>query len=700
VEDVTVVEHLEGPDQIIPASSHKSWSIFDAVRLQLEPESIHYAKPISIYSMFENSAEKYAKTNALAVKRNGHWVYWTYEEYFNQTEALAKGLISLGLEPGCGVCIKGANSPEWFLTNFGTIFAGGVTVGLHAETCLDSLLHMANDSRSQIIVVDTAEDAHKVLEMKHKLPHLRHVLQLGAEPCPPGALLWSDVLDLGLGQDSALEDRLRRQAVNACCSLIYTSGTTGPPKAVMYSQDNLTFTGRCFSDQCGLIEGDTMISYLPLNHIAGQMNDLYVALFGGVTMYFAEPDALKGSIVNTLKEVQPVHFLTVPRMLQRIESKISEQINQAGFVKKTLINWSLNQALSYHYTDIDGKKQSQTQIAKYALAKNLVLDKVKAQLGLSNTYNFLAGAAPMSAELMDFFLSLDLPIINAYGMSESSSAGSLTFIRNGNYRSGSTGRPMQGMRMRVIPADKTGGLIENEGEICFKGRGVFMGYLNEESKTHETIREDGWMKSGDLGYFDSDGFLHLSGRSKELIITAGGENIPPLNIEASIKKELPVLSNVIVIGEQRKFLSALLTLESEQDPNTGLPLDTLAPQVTQWLASLGSEATTVTEVVEEMEEGGSAVTAAIEDAVERYNSSAAPTNAHKVRRWSLLRRELAKDTGELTSTMKLKRAQVELNHKHTIEAMYTEAQPQSKIRTRNSSAKRSIPMTVDTPGLV
>lgn len=297
--------------------------------------------------------------------------------------------------------------------------------------------------------------------------------------------------------------------------------------------------------------GETLISYLPLSHIAAQMIDIFISINFATTVYFADKDALKGSLVKTLQEANPTRFVGVPRVYEKIHEKMMSVASQITGIKKLISSWAKNVTLQHWMEAIGGKD---TQSLQYKIAKNFILSKVKALLGLSQCKTLFSAAAPMSSEIKAYFMSLDMPILEAFGMSESGGAHCISSIDQFNLTT--IGRAMPGVDTLILNKDENG-----HGEICMRGRHVFMGYINEQEKTDEALDDDGWLHSGDLGYVDGNGLIYVTGRIKELIITAGGENIPPIHVEHLVKRELPALSNAFLVGDKRKFLTMLVTLK-------------------------------------------------------------------------------------------------------------------------------------------
>jgi len=592
-------------------------------------------------SLLKKTAGSYPDKTALAVKRGGEWLKWSYKQYHSDSRTIAKAFIKLGLERHHSVGILGFNAPEWFIAQAGAIFAGGLSCGIYTTNSPQACKYIAEDSRVNIMVVEDEKQLDKVLAIRSELPHLKAIVQYLGVPKKEGVLSWEELLQIGVKEsDEELEERLKRIAINQCCGLIYTSGTTGLPKGVMMSHDTYTWTARTATRYLNISQEDDCISYLPLSHSAAQMIDVFMPMASGAAVYFADRNALKGSLVSTLREVKPTIIFGVPRVFEKIKEKMIEMGKSAGGVKRAVADWAKRTGLNHNMKPFEGKAQKDGYA--YPLAKKLVFSKVKENLGMSRCRILGAGAAPVAMDTFKYFLSLDIPIYECYGMSETS--GPQTGNKPGQHMLGSVGPTLDGMKTRITDPDP-----EGNGEITMYGRNIMMGYLFNEEKTKEAIDEDGWLHSGDIGRELPNGYIKITGRIKELIITAGGENVPPVLIEDSIIEELPCLSNAMLIGDRRKFLSCLLTLKVEVDADTLEPTDKLASAAVDWCKEIGSKAKTVDEAINDP-----AVTKAIQASMDRVNGNAT-SNAQRVQKWSIVPVDFSVPGGELGPTLKLKR---------------------------------------------
>ncbi|NXG79459.1 ACBG2 ligase, partial [Baryphthengus martii] len=569
----------------------------------------------------------------------------------------------LGLERFHGVCILGFNSAEWFIADIGAILAGGLAAGIYTTNSPEACHYIAENCRANVVVVENDKQLQKILEVQHKLHHLKAIVQYREElkEKRPNLYSWSEFMDLGKDvPDAQLSEIIKSQKPNQCCTLIYTSGTTGQPKGVMLSHDNLTWTGMAAGRFIMFSEAtetqDVVISYLPLSHIAAQMTDIWSAMKFGLQVFFAQPDALKGSMVDTLREVRPTAFLGVPRVWEKIEEKIKSMGAKSSTLRRKVASWAKEVGLQTNLKWMNGYSEVPVN---FRLADHLVYRKVRKALGLDRCTKCCTGAAPISRETLEFFLSLNIPLFEVYGMSESS--GPHTVSMPQAFRLTSCGKEVTGCRTLIYKPDSNG-----NGEICFSGRHVFMGYLNMEEKTKEAIDEDGWLHSGDLGRHDKDGFLYITGRIKELLITAGGENVPPIPIENAVKNAVPIISNAMLVGDKAKFLAMLLTLKCNVNIETGEPGDDLAPEALEYCQRLGSKATRASEIISSRDK---AVYAAIQNGIAAVNERAV-SNAQKIQKWVLLEKDFSIPGGELGPTLKLKRHEVAQKYKEQIAQFY------------------------------
>ncbi|XP_065884226.1 long-chain-fatty-acid--CoA ligase ACSBG2-like [Dysidea avara] len=642
----------------------------DTVDITVGESGIRALEPITIPQFMKRTVDKIPDGKALCWKNNKEdpWQSLTYTQYLKLIYNTAKSFLKLGLEPYHSVGILGFNSVEWFASSMGAVFAGGLSTGMYTANSPEACHYILENCKANIVVVENQKQLEKILEIRDKLPHLKAIVQYKGELNKdyPDTYTWEKFLEVGKDmEDSVIDDIISKQEPNQCAMLVYTSGTTGNPKGVMSSHDNLTWVAEAVLDTFGRDQWqfghERVVSYLPLSHIAGTVTDMFLVVPVGGTVYFAQPDALKGSLVVTLKEVRPTYFFGVPRVWEKMKEKMEEIGRTLTGFKAKVSAWGKGIGLRGN----QNIQKGQPVPWGWTFANMLVFNKVQDGLGLSECRRMTVGAAPIHQETLEFFMSVNMPVLELYGMSECTGPQTLSLHSATHWRTGSCGKSMSGAETKIDKPDEHG-----DGEILFRGRHIFMGYLRMEEKTKESIDDEGWLHSGDIGHIDRDGFLYITGRIKELIITAGGENVPPVYIENCIKTEVPFLSNVMLIGDKRKFLTCLLTLKCVVDPDTGEATDDLQPQVIKMLAELGTNCTTVSQVIETEDK---TVFKAIQDGIDRYNTNLIISNAQKVQKWTLLDTDFTIPGGELGPTLKLKRPAVMKKYEKTIENFYAES---------------------------
>ncbi|KAM3967534.1 long-chain-fatty-acid--CoA ligase ACSBG2 isoform 3-T3 [Aphomia sociella] len=656
--------YLNGPDQVIPANNYVTTLPEGVVKLRIATRGVASERPLSVPGLLSQSVARYPDGIALASKKeDGKWHKITYKQYQEKVRNVAKAFLKLGLERYHSVCILGFNSEQWFVADLAAIHAGGFAAGIYTTNSAEACFHCLLSSRANICVVQDKKQLDKILAVRSKLPNLKAIVQWEApvDTSIEGLYSWEQIVEIGSKEsDTQLNDVLKTIAVNECCTLVYTSGTVGAPKAVMLSHDNLTWDAFSIGQRVNDVQvGEKLVSFLPLSHVAAQVVDIYITLMHGVTVFFAQPDALKGSLVETLKEIRPTRFLAVPRVWEKMYEKIVAVGASSGFFTRYIANWAKDKGLKHHLARIDG--QQGTSFG-YKMAKSLVFNKVHTTLGLDKCTTFVTSAAPLSADIKKFFLSLDIPIMEAFGMSELAGAHTLSIYPK--FKLDASGEVLEGAETKFGGSPSPNG----PGEIMMYGRHVLMGYLNETEKTNEALDSDGWLHSGDIGRLDNHNLLYITGRIKELLITAGGENVAPVPIEQNVQAELRHIGYAVLIGDQRKFLSMIITLKAKVNMETGAALDDLESEAKKWVASLGSKATTISEIYNSKDP---AVHKAIEDGIKRANKQAI-SNAQKIQKFAILPADFSLASGELGPTLKIKRNVVYDKYKDIIEEFYKE----------------------------
>jgi long-chain acyl-CoA synthetase len=561
-------------------------------------------------------------------KVDGRYRGTTWAEYAATVRRVAKALIALGFERGSTVSILGFNRPDWVIFDVAAMSAGGVAAGIYTTCSPEEVRYIVHHAESSFVLLENEAQWDKVHKELARLPLLRHVVMMAGAPRidHPLVLSWEELLAKGEGvADERLDERLASLEPGGLAQLIYTSGTTGPPKGVMLSHHNLAWTATCAGGLTRASSTDVALSYLPLSHIAEQVFSIHGHLTGGYELFFVE--SLE-KLPDNLREVQPTLFFGVPRIWEKLSSGIADKLGQAPPARRFVAETAMRIGKAYNAARNEGRMPHPLLGLAHAVADRLVFSKVKEAVGLGRVRHAVSGAAPIAPGVLEFFAGLDVVIYEVYGQSEDTGPTSIT--KPGNNKVGTVGPPIPGVEVR----------FGDDGEILVRGPNVFMGYYKEPEATAETLA-GGWLHSGDLGKLDEAGNLVITGRKKEIIITAGGKNITPKNIEGALK-EHPLIAEAVVIGDRRKYLTALLILDADA--------------VARFAKEKGAAP------------NGPELHAEIQRAVDEVNSHFA--RVETVKRFHILPRPFSIDTGELTPTLKVKRRVVYERYAQEIDAMY------------------------------
>lgn len=590
-----------------------------------------------VHEVLGETAKRYGDRAALRVKRDGSWRTTTWSGYLRDARRAARALIGLGAQPGKGVSIIGYNSPEWLIADVGAIFAGAVPAGIYTTNTPEQVRYITDHCEAKVAFAENAQQVDKFVAEQDRMPRLEVVVQMLGRPTEAkrGRLRvmgWDDFLKLGdETPESELESRLKAQKPDDVCTLIYTSGTTGDPKAVMISHTNLVWTAQAVTQAVTAGPNDVLVSYLPLSHVAEQMLTIHTPMALGAVVYFAESLEKLG---EALQEVRPTVFLGVPRVWEKIQAKMVAAGAANPPLRKKIAAWARKVGLAAGYAEQRGEARP----IVLPIAKKLVFDKVRQRLGLDRARVCITSAAPISKDTLEFFLSLGIPILEVYGMSECT--GPATYSPPDNYRTAKCGIVLPGAELKIA----------EDGEVCMRGPHVFKGYLKDPEATRNALDPEGWLHSGDIGTIDKDGFLQITDRKKDLLITAGGENIAPQVIEGQLKG-IPVVAQAVVVGDRRKYLAALLTLDPER--------------VKAEAEAAGSPARTVADAAK-----CKVFHRHLQKQVEQVNEKLA--RVQTIKKFVIVPTEFSIDGGELTPTLKVKRKVVNEKYTTEIESLYAE----------------------------
>jgi long-chain acyl-CoA synthetase len=575
------------------------------------------------------AAQTYGDTPAVRFKQDGHWVDRSFNEVVEIVRPLALGLTELGVEQGDRVSILGNTRPEWTYFDFAALSIGATVVPIYQTNSPEECRYVLENSDAKVVVVEDDEQLEKIREVRGELPALEQIVRMTGSS--DDALSFADLSAKGAAVDAARwEQRYSAVTPADISTFIYTSGTTGPPKGCVISHGNY----RAMLDmvnETSVIEGeDVSYLYLPLAHSFALL--IQLGSFDlGATLAYWECDPLK--ILPNLAELKPTYFPSVPRIFEKIYTTANSGMEKEGGLKKVVFDWSIKVGAKMRASERSGRTPGFLLSRQYAFADKQVLSKIRNLFG-GKLRLAVSGAAPINPEILRFFDAAGVLVLEGWGMTETSTAA--TISTPDDFKVGTIGRPFPGCEVKIA----------DDGEILVKGPNVFQGYHKNEEATRETI-VDGWLHTGDIGEIDSEGFIKITGRKKDIIITAGGKNITPANLEADIKQH-PLVSQCVVVGDRRPYLVALVTLDPEEvvayAKEHGLPED---PE------QLAANAD---------------IKASIEAHVEEINKNYA--RVEQVKKISILPHDLSQESGELTPTLKVKRAVVASKHEGAIEGLY------------------------------
>jgi len=594
----------------------------------------------TIPKLFLRNVRKQGDQVALREKDLGIWKRVTWKEYYEHVRDFAMGLKSLGFEAGDKISILGDNCCEWLYADIAAQSLRGIAVGIYPTDVAGQVKYILKNSDSKFVVARDQEQVDKVLQIKDEVPLLKKIIVIDMK----GLRRYKDPLIISFKEVEKLGRTLHEQMPNFfeesilstqyedVAIIVYTSGTTGDPKGAMISHKGMISMVSALSKILGFRNTDSVVSVLPLCHIAERMFSLIFPMYIGYTVNFAES-------VNTLqedmREISPTAFLNVPRIWEKMHSNIMIRMQDAVFFKRWVFKTMVPIGERVSQYKLENKPvpwfwKFLNWIAYFALFRAL-----KNQLGLLQTRIFVSGAAPLSHDLIKFYHSIGVPVRECYGMTEMS--GISCMPKEHEIRVGGVGKPIPGIEIRLA----------EDGEILQKGDSVFVGYYGNPQATREAI-VDGWLRTGDVGQIDEEGILYLTDRKKDIIITAGGKNIAPSEIENKLKFS-PYIKEAIVIGDRRKYLSCLIQIDLEN--------------VSNWAQNNKIAYTTYKSLATHPE-----VYKLIGKEVEEVNKHF--SRVETIKKFKILEKELDPDDEELTATMKVKRAIIEKKYKDIIDSMY------------------------------
>jgi long-chain acyl-CoA synthetase len=603
--------------------------------------TVTVAEGNTVPEMFRSRVQLSGDEVALRYKKLGIWRDVSWKGYAERVKEVSLSLLALGLKPGECVSVIGENSPEWVYIDLGTMHAGGTTVGVYATNSWEQCKYVVDHSESRFYFVENEEQLDKALRFRANVPRLEKIIVWDLKGLKhfkdPMVMSFDEFLALGHELDKKdpglFEKTWKQVASQDLARLIYTSGTTGPPKGAMLTHTNITWMAKAMAEGNPIEAQDEFLSFLPLCHIFEQLFTIFMNIKYGAIVNFIEST---DTVTDNMREISPTVAYGVPRVWEKYYSGIMIMMSDATWIKKMIFQASLK--LGKKYAALTTSHQpvpAMLQLA-YAVAHFVTFRKLKERLGFDRVRLAFSGAAPISPDVLRFFQAIGIPLREGYGMTEGTG---VTCANQGDrVRIGTVGQALPGLEVKIA----------EDGEICFRGGNVFKGYFKNPQATAEVLEADGWMHSGDVGVLDGEGFLKITDRKKDLIITAGGKNIAPQNIENQLKFS-PYINDAVVIGDRRKFLVAIIVIDEDN--------------VVKYAQDNKIQYTTYATLTQHPE-----ITKLIQKEVDAVNKTLA--NVETVKRFTVLSKKLFVEDGEVTPTMKVKRKYINEAFKDQIEAMY------------------------------
>jgi long-chain acyl-CoA synthetase len=579
-------------------------------------------------------ARERADAPALREKRRGRWRELTWGQYAERVARAAHGLRELGVEPGDRVAIHGENRPEWVIADLAVQGIGAISVGVYPTSPAAEVEYLLGHSESVVLIAEDEEQLDKALAVRERLPELRKIVLIDPRNVraldDPMVMTWEELEREGSVEDFAhAVDALDPREVAV---IVYTSGTTGPPKGAMLTHANLTWAADSFHRAFGTGPDDEVLSYLPLCHVAERLGSVINGLGTGYVVNFGEGGE---SFAQDLRDVQPTLFAAVPRVWEKMLATVEIKMADASRLKRAAYRTAIRTGRGLAAKRMQGSLGPADR-GRAMLADALALRALRDKLGLARAERAVCGAAPIAPQVLEFFWALGIPVYEIYGQTENTAV--CTFMPSDDVRIGTVGRPLGGVELRIA----------DDGEILTRSPAVFAGYFKDDTATAAAIDPDGWLHTGDVGAVDEHGHLTITDRKKDVIITAGGKNVSPSEIENRLKVS-PYVREAMVVGDRRRYLVALIGIEADT--------------VSDWAARRGVAFTTYGDLSRKDE-----VRELVGAWVEQVNRDLAQVET--IKRFALLEKELDHEDGELTATLKVKRRALERQFERQIEGLY------------------------------
>ena len=614
--------------------------LWDLARIQPNREIVMAGETIP--ALFWNAVKARGPHVWLRQKHLGLWRSQTWNQTADAVREIAGGLLSLGFARGECASILANTVVEWVWADIAVLSCGGVSNGIYPTDAASQVHYLCEDSRTTVLFVEDDEQLDKALEVRSQLPLLRKIVVFDMEGLhkldDEDVISLDELRCLGRAYLAQHPDELQ-QRIDGCkpedlAILVYTSGTTGKPKGAMHLHAGLIYTVRGFNTLVSQDESDERMCFLPLCHIAERMGGEYFALYTGAKLNFVENPE---TIPENVREIAPTVFTAVPRVWEKFYSGVMIALKEAGVVQQAAYAWGIGVGTEIANLVMAGQEVSHWLKLKFQLAQWLALNNVRKMIGIHRSRFLVTGAAPISPDLVRWYLALGVPMLEVWGMTET--CGASTGVPARQIKPGSIGPAADFNEVKLDPTT---------GEILVRGKNVFAGYLNLPEKTAEALDAEGWLHTGDVGVVDTDGFYRITDRMKDIIITAGGKNVTPSELENDLKFS-PYITDAVVIGDKRPYLTVIVMIDQENVEKFAQDEDVPFSNY----ASLTR---------------ASAVQKLIQTEIDRVNKKFA--RVEQIKKFFLLENQLTAEDEELTPTMKLKRKLVEQKYSAQIEAMY------------------------------
>ena len=588
---------------------------------------------MTLISMFEQSVQQFGDKSALAHKpKGGTYQDITYTEFGNSVDAFSKGLQALGVEKEDRIAILSENRPEWAISDFGILKAGGINVPMFSTLTPAQVGYILNDSGAKIICVSTRSQLDKVIEIRDGVETLEQIILYDSseEELPEGVIEFNEVCERGKEVDE-LNIHVSEEDI---ATIIYTSGTTGNPKGVMLTHTNFLSNYNACKSLIDVSESDVLLSFLPLSHVFERLGGHYVPIFSGAKIAYAESTF---TVAQNMQDVSPTVMLSVPRLYETMHDRVLRAVEAGSPLKQKIFHWGVSVGSAVSSAIQQGKKPSAMLQLKQSIADKLVFAKLKTATGGRLRF-FVSGGAALPQSIAEFFHAAGILILEGYGLTETSPVISMNYPDK--WKFGTVGAPVPGIEVNIA----------EDGEILTRGPHVMKGYFNNEEATTEVIDQDGWFYTGDIGVIDEGGFIKITDRKKNIIVLSNGKNVAPQPLESQLVQS-PYIDQIMLVGNERKNVAALIVANFDA--------------LKTWADENDVDASEISTLVKTRE-----VQQLIQQEIRELLSDFA--DFEQVRRFALLEKEFSQEEDEMTPTLKLKRNIIMEKYADVIEGMYPE----------------------------